>query len=74
MRLDIKVIPKASRRRVLEDNGRLKVYLTSAPDKGKANRELIEILSKKYGVAKSRISIIAGAASRTKVVEVSEDG
>jgi uncharacterized protein len=37
---------------------------------GRANKRLVEILADHFGVPKSRISIVRGAKSRDKVVEV----
>ena len=50
----------------------LKIYLTSAPVGGKANKELIELLSKKLKCSKSRINIIKGRRSREKIIEIDE--
>ncbi len=49
------------------------VRLKASPVDGKANAELIHLLSKTYGVAKSSISIKTGASSRLKRVEI-DDG
>jgi hypothetical protein len=37
---------------------------------GRANKRLLEILSEHFGVPKSRISIVRGARSRDKVLEI----
>ena len=42
---------------------------TSA-DKGKANKVLVGLVAKKYGVSKSRVKILTGQTSRNKIVEV----
>ena len=47
-------------------DGRLKVQVTQAPEKGKANRSVIRLLADTFGVAPSRIALIAGAASSDK--------
>ena len=48
----------------------LKIYLTAVPVQGKANKELIKLLSEKLGVSKSRIKIVKGEKNKAKVVEV----
>ena len=70
MLLDIRVIPKASRNLVKEEDGRLKVYLTSPAQDGKANAQLIELLSKQLKVKKYQVRIIRGEKSRDKQVEI----
>ncbi len=50
----------------------LKIYLTAVPLDGKANRELIKLLSKELGVAKSKISIVKGEKSSKKIIQVDE--
>jgi uncharacterized protein (TIGR00251 family) len=44
----------------------LKVNLTSVPEKGKANSELIKLLSKTLHLSKSSFSIINGETDRYK--------
>ncbi len=48
----------------------LRVFVTAAPEKGKANAALIKLLSKHWGVPKSAIEIVRGETSRVKVIEV----
>jgi uncharacterized protein YggU (UPF0235/DUF167 family) len=50
--------------------GRIKVYIQSAPDKAKANRELIEYLAGKLDVPKSSIKIIRGQTGKAKVLRI----
>ena len=70
MRLEVKVIPKSSRNLVKEENGRIKVYLTQAPEKGKANKALIEELASYFNVKKHCVRIIQGEHSALKIVEI----
>ena len=48
----------------------LKVSVTAAPDKGKANKAIVKLLAKRLGVAPSTIAIVAGEMSRSKKVRV----
>src|SRR5262249_36188055 len=69
---EVRVIPRASRTEIVGPyNGALKVKLTSLPVEGAANEELIRILSKELGVAKSDIEIVSGRTSKTKRIRVS---
>ncbi|MBR1825874.1 MAG: DUF167 domain-containing protein [Alphaproteobacteria bacterium] len=44
----------------------LKVYLTTAPEKGKANKELIKMLAKELKIPKQNIELISGATIHFK--------
>ena len=46
------------------------IGITVEPQKGKANKELIEKIAKHFGVLKSNVRIISGEKSRKKLVEV----
>lgn len=48
----------------------LKISVTAAPERGKANEAVIALLAKEWGVAKSAISVVAGATGRRKLVEI----
>ncbi|HIE18162.1 TPA: DUF167 domain-containing protein, partial [Candidatus Bathyarchaeota archaeon] len=48
------------------------VGLTSKPEKGKANLELIKKLAKYFKVSSSQIRIVSGLKSRRKIVEIIE--
>ncbi len=49
-----------------ERQGALRIAVSAAPEKGKANRSIAELLSDKIGVPKSAIEIIAGETSPQK--------
>lgn len=69
--LKVRVQPKASRDAILgEHNGALKVAVTAAPEKGKANKAVAELLAKTLRVPKSNITLVAGATSRVKMFAV----
>lgn len=52
----------------------LKINVISVPEKGKANRELVEFLAKKMKIAKSNFEIISGDTDRYKKILIkSED-
>ena len=68
----LKVIPCSSFRKLEYcKDGTVKAYLHSAPEKGNANSELIEYLSKIMGVPKSSVVIEKGQSSRRKLVSIS---
>lgn len=69
-RITIKVKPRASKD-ALEGwkDGELIVRLTAPPVEGAANSSLVKLLAKKTGIGRSRVRIVSGERSRTKIVE-----
>jgi uncharacterized protein YggU (UPF0235/DUF167 family) len=69
--LSIKVKPNA-RTSALEDvgDGTWLARLKSPPVDGKANAELIELVARHLGCARSAVSIRSGAGARLKLIRV----
>lgn len=53
-------------------NGALKVSITQIPEKGKANKVLLEFLAKSLGLRKSQISLIAGENAAQKIFLITD--
>ena len=70
MNIEVKVIPSAKKREIIMENNTIKIKLISKPQNGKANKELIETLSKKLKIAKSNIKIIRGEKQKNKVIQI----
>jgi uncharacterized protein (TIGR00251 family) len=69
--IEITVSPKSSQSKiVVNEEDTIKVYLNSPPVDGKANAELLKILSKTLGIAKSGIEIIRGQSGRKKTLRI----
>jgi uncharacterized protein (TIGR00251 family) len=69
--LRLTVVPGAQRTQVVGLYGdRLKVRLAAPPEKGAANRELIDFLARALNLPKSSLKLTLGAQSRSKVVAV----
>jgi uncharacterized protein (TIGR00251 family) len=67
--LTIRVVPGASRSKITtDDNTKLKIYLSSPPVDGLANKECIKLLSKFFKISKSSIVITHGKKQRTKTI------
>jgi uncharacterized protein (TIGR00251 family) len=67
----VRVLPRSSRSEIIgEAEGVLRVKLTAPPVEGAANKALVELLSDKLKVAKSRITILTGQSGRAKVISV----
>ncbi len=72
MVIKVRVKP-SSRRSGVEKRGEVYViHVKSPPVEGRANKELIEVLSDYFGVPKSSIRIVRGLSGRNKVVEIAE--
>ena len=71
MKIFVKAHPKSKKVEVVKkDADHYDVWVREAPDKGKANQAVVEALSDYLDVARSRINVVSGLASRNKVVEV----
>jgi uncharacterized protein (TIGR00251 family) len=71
MQKQVKVKPNSRKQNIEEStDGSLTIHLKSPPVDGKANKELIELLAKKFDVLKSQIRIKSGLSSRTKLIEI----
>ncbi len=68
--INVRVLPRASRKGIEVGEDGLKVRLTAAPVEGAANEQLVEILSDALGIRKSSFRIVRGQTSRNKVVEI----
>jgi uncharacterized protein (TIGR00251 family) len=79
VRVAIRLTPKASRNAIagIAEAGQgesvLKVMVTAVPEAGKANEALIKLLAKEWGIAKSSISLVAGATDRNKILHIAGD-
>ena len=69
--IDVLVVPRASRSRVVGTLGdRIKVQLAAPPVEGAANAELVELLAEVLAVPRRSIAIVRGEASRRKTVRI----
>ena len=70
-RINIKVKPgcKQASRLEQQEDGSYVAFLHARAHDGEANTELVKLLSKELGVAKTQIAIVSGDKSRQKVIE-----
>src|SRR5271166_4877765 len=73
--LPVRAQPGARRNEIrgLQD-GALKVCVTQAPEKGKANKAIVEVLAKWLGLRKSQIELISGETASQKKFLIREVG
>jgi uncharacterized protein (TIGR00251 family) len=70
-RLELYVQPRASKTQLAGmHDGRIKIRLAAPPVDGAANAELVSFVASRLGIAKSKVRVVAGEASRRKIVEV----
>lgn len=68
---NIKVVPNSKITKIVEETEFfLKIKLTAPPEKGKANKQLINFLSKYFKTSKNNIQILAGELARVKIVKI----
>lgn len=71
VRLAVHVTPRAARDEVAGWRGsELAVRVRAVPDKGAANRSVCEIVANRLGVARTSVRVVAGQASRHKLLDV----
>lgn len=70
--LRIKVLPKSPKNEVVEilDDETIKIRIKAAPEKGRANKELISFLSKELATPTSNIKILSGKTDQLKLVKI----
>ena len=70
-RLRVRVTPGAPRSEVVGRHGDAwKLRVRAAPERGRANDDLVELLAERLGIARARVRVVAGATARDKVVEL----
>lgn len=69
--LPVRVHPGAKRNAIAgTHNGAVKISLTTPPTDGRANDALIAFLAERLSVPRSRIALVSGATSRSKVLRI----
>ncbi len=71
-KITVRVTPRGGRDAIdgYGADGVLRVRVADAPADGKANDAVTRLLAKALGVPPTRIAVVAGAASRVKVIEI----
>ena len=71
--IEVKVVPNSSKNSISNEGEFLKIKLTAPPVDNKANKSLIEYLSKILKTPKSTIELLSGATSKNKRLRIPLD-
>ena len=64
----VKLVPNASKNAIITEEEFIKIKVTAQPVENKANKCLIEFLSKTFKVPKTNIEIVKGDTSKEKTI------
>jgi uncharacterized protein len=70
-RLELTVSPGAARSELVGRHGTgWRVRIAAPPERGRANRALVDLLAATLRVRRDQVAVVAGYAGRRKVVEI----
>ncbi|MFH1092852.1 MAG: DUF167 domain-containing protein [Candidatus Omnitrophota bacterium] len=71
MFISIKVITNAAKNEIIEKSkGELIVKVTATPERGKANKKVLEFLAEYFNVNKTDILIVKGKYNSKKIINI----
>jgi uncharacterized protein (TIGR00251 family) len=69
--LRIRVRARASRNKIeVSPEGEVRIYVTAAPEAGKANDAIVALLAKSLGIGRRSITLVKGHTVRDKVFSI----
>ncbi|MBM4287505.1 MAG: DUF167 domain-containing protein [Deltaproteobacteria bacterium] len=69
--IKIQAVPGAVATQIVGPYGdRLKIRLAAAPEKGEANKTLLDFLAQRLNLPKNHLRLKSGARDRAKVIEI----
>lgn len=66
--IQIRIVPNSSKNDIILENDFIKIKVTAQPIENKANKALIEFLSKTFKIPKTYIEILKGDTSKDKTI------
>ena len=66
--VQFKISPNSSKNEIIKTEEGVKIKITAQPIDGKANKALVEYLSKEFKIAKTYIEIVKGTTNKEKTV------
>lgn len=71
MRIYARVLPRSARNEIKEiGKNEYKIKITAPPVDGEANKMLIKVLAKHFGVSRSNINIVGGKSAKIKMIDI----
>jgi len=71
MLIKIKVFPNSKKEEVIKKSeDSFEVKIKEKPEKGRANREVVRVLSSYFKISESKIRLIKGFKKRNKIFEI----
>lgn len=64
----IRISPNAKKNEIIKEGEIVKIKITAQPIDGKANKALVEFLSKNFKIPKTSIKILKGETSKDKTI------
>lgn len=66
--LKVKIVPNSSKNEIVHESEFVKIKITAQPVENKANKVLVEFLSKQLKIPKTKIEITKGITSKEKTI------
>ena len=66
--ISFKISPNASKNEIIKTDDGIKIKITAQPIDNKANKALVEYLSKQFKIPKTSIEIVKGHTSKEKTL------
>ncbi len=68
LKIHLKISPNASKNEIVRTDEGVKIKITAQPIDGKANKALVEFLSKEFKIPKTSIEILKGQTGKDKTL------
>jgi len=72
MKIRVKVKPSSRTEEVSQEEDSFIIRVKEPPKEGRANRAVIELLARHFGVPQSHVRIVSGLRGKNKVIEITE--
>ena len=70
MQIKIRVVTNSKKERILIAGNKYKVYVSTPPEKGKANERVVELVADFFKVSRRNVSISSGLKSKEKTLVI----